>query len=136
MRRFLIHSLAPSFTVGAMCMITRADGERLLVRHSYRHGWGVPGGLLKRGEEAADGARRECMEEVGLTIVLDHPPTVVVDARARRVDVIFTARPADGVSTDVSACSAELLEARWFPPDQLPALQHETANALRLVTRS
>jgi 8-oxo-dGTP pyrophosphatase MutT (NUDIX family) len=96
----------------------------------------VPGGLLKRGEEAADGARRECMEEVGLAIVLDLPPTVYVDAAARRVDVIFTAMPAEGTSTDVQACSAELLEARWFPPDELPTLQHETANALRLVTRS
>jgi 8-oxo-dGTP pyrophosphatase MutT (NUDIX family) len=133
MRRFLVHTVAPSFTVGAMCMITRSDGARLLVRHSYRKGWGVPGGLLKRGEEAADGAQRECMEEVGLAIVLDLPPTVVVDPDARRVDVIFTARPADGASTDVAACSAELLEARWFLPDEMPTLQHETAKALRLV---
>lgn len=135
MRRFLVHSVAPSFTVGAMCMITRADGARLLVRHSYRQGWGVPGGLLKRGEGAADGALRECQEEVGLAIVLEHPPTVVVDAGARRVDVIFRARPADDASTEVGACSAELLEARWFMPDEMPPLQHETATALGLVAR-
>jgi NADH pyrophosphatase NudC (nudix superfamily) len=66
--------------------------------------------------------------------VLDEPPTVVVDAAARRVDVIFTARPADERVTDVAACSAELLEARWFAPEELPALQHETATALGLVT--
>jgi ADP-ribose pyrophosphatase YjhB (NUDIX family) len=134
MRLFLVHRVAPSFTVGAMCMITRDDGARLLVRHSYRNAWGVPGGLLKRGEEASDGALRECMEEVGLTIVLDQPPTVVVDPDARRVDVIFTARPSDPSTTDVRPHSAEVLEARWFPPDELPALQHETAKALRLVT--
>jgi 8-oxo-dGTP diphosphatase len=133
MRRFLVHTVAPSFTVGAMCLITRSDGARLLVRHSYRQGWGVPGGLLKRGEGAADGARRECLEEVGLAIVLEHPPTVVVEPSARRVDVIFRAQPADGVSTEVEACSAELLEARWFMPDEMPPLQHETATAMRLV---
>ena len=134
LRLFLVHRVAPSFTVGAMCMITRDDGARLLVRHSYRNGWGVPGGLLKRGEEARDGAHRECMEEVGLEIVLDEPPHVVVDPGARRVDVIFTARPADPSVTDVQARSAELLEARWFLPDEMPQLQHETAKAIRLVS--
>jgi 8-oxo-dGTP pyrophosphatase MutT (NUDIX family) len=135
LRRLLVHTVAPSFTVGAMCMITRDDGARLLVRHSYRKGWGVPGGLLKRGEEAAAGARRECMEEVGLEIELDLPPTVVVDPAARRVDVIYTARPLDPRATDVSARSAELLEARWFLPNELPALQHETDKALGLVSK-
>jgi 8-oxo-dGTP pyrophosphatase MutT (NUDIX family) len=135
LRRFLVHSVAPSFTVGAMCLITRADGAQLLVRHSYRNGWGVPGGLLKRGEEAADGALRECMEETGLAIVLDHPPTVVVDPGARRVDVIFTARPRDETATDVHARSAELLEARWFQPQEMPTLQHETAKAMGLVAQ-
>lgn len=133
LRRFLVHSVAPSFTVGAMCMITREDGARLLVRHSYRKGWGVPGGLLKRGEESADGARRECMEEVGLAIELDEPPTVVVDPGARRVDVIYTARPLRPGANEVQACSAELVEARWFLPHELPQLQHETAKALGLV---
>jgi 8-oxo-dGTP pyrophosphatase MutT (NUDIX family) len=74
------------------------------------------------------------MEEVGLEIELDLPPTVVVDPAARRVDVIYTARPLDPRATDVSARSAELLEARWFLPDELPALQHETAKALGLVS--
>lgn len=134
MRLFLVHRVAPSFTVGAMCMITREDGARLLVRHSYRKGWGVPGGLLKRGEEAADGARRECLEETGLAVDLDLPPTVVVDPSAKRVDVIFKARPSDPRNTEAHARSAELLEARWFMPDELPPLQHETAKALGLVT--
>jgi 8-oxo-dGTP pyrophosphatase MutT (NUDIX family) len=134
MRRFLVHRVAPSYTVGAMCLITRADGARLFVRHSYRNGWGVPGGLLKRGEAPADGARRECMEEVGLAIALDLPPTVFVDPTVRRVDVIYTARPANPDATEAGACSAELLEARWFPPGETPTLQHETANAWRLVS--
>lgn len=134
LRRFLVHTVAPSFTVGAMCMITRDDGARLLVRHSYRQGWGVPGGLLKRGEEAIDGARRECLEEVGIEIELDEPPVVVVDPEARRVDVIYTARPSQGDGAEAAACSAELVEARWFLPDELPPLQHETAKALGLLS--
>jgi 8-oxo-dGTP diphosphatase len=135
MRRFLVRRVAPGYTVGAMCMIRRDDGSRLLIRHSYRNGWGVPGGLLKRGEAPADGARRETMEEVGLDVVLDGPPTVFVDPDVRRVDVIYAARPADPARTEVTVTSAEVVEARWFPGDALPPLQHETENALRLILR-
>src|SRR5688500_17795294 len=92
----VVHVLAPTFTVGAICVIDRGDGHVLLVRHSYRNNWGFPGGLLKRGEEAVDGARRESLEEVGLDIEIVAEPTVVVAPDARRVDVVYRARPADG----------------------------------------
>ena len=72
----------------------------LLVRHTYRQRWGVPGGLLNRGEEPRDAARREALEEVGLRVELVGEPAVVVDPGPRRVDVIFRARPADGADPD------------------------------------
>src|SRR5215218_3522572 len=93
-RLAVVHTMAPTFTVGAMCIVERADGALLLVRHAYRRRWGVPGGLLERGEEAADAARREAMEEVALRVDLVGEPCVVVDPDPRRVDVIFRARPA------------------------------------------
>jgi ADP-ribose pyrophosphatase YjhB (NUDIX family) len=133
LRRFLVKRVTPGYTVGAMCMIRRDDGARLLIRHSYRQGWGVPGGLLKRGEPPADGVLRETMEEVGLEVVLEGTPTVFVDPKVRRVDVIFSARPADPARTEVTISSAEVIEARWFLPEELPPLQPETQNALRLV---
>jgi 8-oxo-dGTP pyrophosphatase MutT (NUDIX family) len=115
-----------------MCMVRRDDGAQLFVRHSYRSGWGVPGGLLKRGEEAADAVQRETLEEVGLRVVIDGPPIVVVAPRSRRVDVIFRCRPADGSVVEVSPSSPEILEARWFGSDDPPPdLQKETARALR-----
>ena len=87
---------APTFTVGAICVIDRGDGHVLLVRHSYRDRWGFPGGLLKKGEEAADGARREAREEVGLAVELVGEPTVVVAPEPRRVDIVYRARVAPG----------------------------------------
>ncbi|MCB1005018.1 MAG: hypothetical protein KDB35_12620 [Acidimicrobiales bacterium] len=50
-RRWVVRTIAPSYTVGAMCVIERRDGAVLLIRHSYRSRWGVPGGLLNRREE-------------------------------------------------------------------------------------
>jgi ADP-ribose pyrophosphatase YjhB (NUDIX family) len=129
-RSFLIHRGTPSFHVGAICVIERADGALLLVRNSYRRGWGFPGGLLNRGEAPFDAARRETHEEVGVDVVLDDNPKVVVDPHHRRVDVIFTGQQRAGEDQPARPRSPEILEARWFPVDALPDLQPEAVAAL------
>lgn len=136
-RRRVVRTIAPGFIVGSMCFVTREDGRVLLVRHLYRRDWGVPGGLLQRGEEPDDAARRETFEEVGLAVDLGAgDPAVQVDSEARRVDVIFVGAPASGVDPDdVGPRSPEILEARWFSPDDLPSLQAETAGALAILGR-
>jgi 8-oxo-dGTP diphosphatase len=136
-RRWVVRTIAPSFTVGAMAIIERADGHRLFVRHVYRHHWGVPGGLLERGETPEEAVAREVFEEVGLRIELLGEPAVVVDAEPQRVDIVFRARPIDAPDADtVDPSSPEIVEARWFPPDHTPELQHETAGALVVLARS
>jgi 8-oxo-dGTP diphosphatase len=130
-RRWIVRVLAPSFTVGAACVIERDDGSILLVRLVYREDWGLPGGLIKRHEDVATCARREVKEEIGLTIELVGPPAVVVDSRPQRIDVVYRACPADG--SDAAAAhptSAEIREVGWFPADDLPTLQHEAVTAL------
>ena len=136
-RRRIVRTVSPSFTVGAMCIIERDDGALLLVRHSYRKRWGVPGGLLRKGEQAEDGARREVHEEVGLMIELVGEPAVVVDPHPQRVDVVFRCRPALGADPEaIEPRSPEIVEARWFRPDALPELQFETAGALVHLARA
>jgi 8-oxo-dGTP diphosphatase len=136
-RRRVVRTIAPGFTVGAICVIEREDGQVLLVRQSYRRSWGIPGGLLKRGEEPDDAARREVLEEVGLEVDLIGEPAVVVDAPARRVDLVYRARPAAAVDADqVSPQSPEIVEVRWFRSEELPDLQHETSGALVALARS
>lgn len=136
-RRRVVRTIAPSFTVGAMGFVERHDGWLLLARLSYRRRWGVPGGLLERGEAPADALVREVREETGLAVQTVGEPAVVVDAEARRVDVIFRARLAPGQDPSVAAPgSPEILEVRWFSPDDLPELQHETSGALVALARS
>jgi len=136
-RRWIVRLIAPSFTVGAICFIERPDGALLLVRTAYRRRWGVPGGLLKRGEEPGDAARREVLEEVGLAVELLGEPAIVVDAEPQRIDIVFRARPAAHADLEMmKPTSPEIVEARWFPMNALPELQFETANALVSLARS
>lgn len=145
LRRAIVRRISPKFTVGAICVIERADGRMLLVRHSYRRHWGFPGGLLERGESADAGARREVLEEVGIRVDLVGEPSVVVNPRFRRVDVVFKAIPSPLVSrsdgdrgyADAEVpTSVEIVEARWFPPDALPMLQVEASGALVALARA
>lgn len=136
LRRSIVRAITPSFTVGANCVIERDDGAILLVRQAYRRRWGLPGGLLERGEAPAAAVVREVDEEVGLDIEVVGEPAVVVDARARRVDVVYRARPNGTPPDELTACSPEITEARWHQPGALPELQDEAADALVTLARS
>jgi len=93
--------------------------------------------LLQRHESPADAARREVLEEVGLEIELIGEPTVNVDARPRRIDIVFRARPVNDADADrARPLSVEIVEARWFSPMELPELQFETAQAIQCVARA
>lgn len=136
-RRWVVRTLAPSYTVGAMCVIERPDGALLFVRTAYRTRWGVPGGLLKRGESPAAAVRREVLEEVGLAIEVVGEPTVVVDPPPQRIDIVYRARLAgEDADGEIRVSTPEIVEARWFRPDELPELQFETAGALVALARS
>jgi ADP-ribose pyrophosphatase YjhB (NUDIX family) len=150
-RMVAIRRLTPSFRVGALCVIERDDGALLLLRQSYRRreAWGFPGGLLKRGEQPADAVRREVREELGVEVEVEDAPMVVVDAAHRRVDVVFKGRLTAGPGRDgrdpeqataeqpaPTPSSPEIVEVRWFSPNQLPILLPEATTALVEVARA
>ena len=134
-RRWVVRTIAPSYTVGAMAIVERDDGAVLLVRHSYRRKWGVPGGLLQRGELPDVALRREVREEVGIDVDVLGEPAVVVDPDPQRVDLVFRAR-VKGDGAEARPVSAEILEVRWFPSEELPELQFETSGALMALARA
>lgn len=137
-RNLLIRLGTPSFHVGAICVVERADGDLLLVRQTYRRdGWGFPGGLMRRGEDPADAARREVGEELGIDVELLGLPVVVIDSPMRRIDVVYNARLADGsAQPEATVHSPEIADARWFPPAGLPELLPEATAALVQLGRT
>ena len=118
--------------MGAVIVIRDTAGAMLLLRERHHDGWGLPGGLVQRGEHVSDAAVRETREEIDVDLDpnLLGPPTVNIDAATRRVDVIFLCT-LDGLSP--RACEPEVLEVRWFALGELPELFDPTAQVLRSV---
>jgi len=135
-RRLVVRTVTPTWTAGSMAIVQRDDGRWLMVQAVYRRGWSFPGGLLDRGEHPERAIHRELREELGLAVVLEPDPWVVVDTVLRRFDVVFLARPAPGVDPDaVKVQSPELRASGWFDPDEVPDLEGETTDALLLRER-
>lgn len=132
-RRPLVRAGTPSFTVGAVCVLDH-DGAYLVLRQPHRPGWSLPGGLLNRGESAAEGVEREVMEETGLRVEVGLPLSVQVNGRVRRVDVIYRIRVDD--RPDVTA-GGEATEARWLPPaDVAVGADDPTREIIDLLARA
>ena len=125
-RRALVRTGTPNFTVGAVCLLER-DGRLLMLRQPHRHGWSLPGGLLDRGESAADAVVREVREELGLQIEVGRPVTVVVDSPLRRVDVVFRVAVVRDIGEQVGG---EAQVARWLLPEEIDEMDGPTRQIL------
>ena len=105
-------------TIGVRVMLIR-DGRVLLVAHTYRDGWFLPGGGIKKNETVAAAARREAQEEAGATLGDLSLLGVYSNFSESKSDhvVVFT-------STDFQVTGehdAEIACVDWFPLGALPA---------------
>ncbi len=134
----LVRLAVGQYTVGAVALVRDADvpspGRLLLLRQPPGLGWGLPAGLLKRGERPIDGCVRELYEESGVELAAaDFTPAVpnaIVHSRGRWVDAVFEASvPASSVT--LRPDGAEVIEAAWHRLDNLPPL---TIPAARLLS--
>jgi ADP-ribose pyrophosphatase YjhB (NUDIX family) len=125
-RRGVVRAGTPGFTVGAVCLLER-DGRLLMLRQPHREGWSLPGGLLSRGESAADAVQRELVEEIGVRVLVGRPITVVVDSPLRRVDVIFRVEVTGDIGERVGG---EATSARWLDPNEIVEVDAPTRQIL------
>ena len=132
-RQRLVRLGSVRYIVGAVVLVRTSDPERIvLLRQPPGRGWGLPAGLLKRGEPAEVGAARELHEETGIQVapadLTPCQPSAIVHHDGRWVDVVFETRVPDDVALRVDG--AEVLEAAWHRLDDLPPLTTPTARLL------
>lgn len=92
-------------------------GHRFLLVRERKHGqlWYLPAGRVEPGEDLAEAALRETLEEAGIPVVLEgilrFERSVIFDGDVR-MRVIYVARPA-GDTPPKTQADDESLEARW-----------------------
>jgi ADP-ribose pyrophosphatase YjhB (NUDIX family) len=123
LQRLAVRLATPNFTVGAIGLVTVDGSQVLLVRPSYRSGWVPPGGFLDRGEDPVSALERELAEELGLHLTFAPWHRVAFDAGRQSVAFVCVAVMPAVVA--VPPRSPEIVEATWFPVDDLPPMPQD-----------
>ena len=113
-------SVAKPSLHGVKCVLVHS-GKILLVLHTYGpREWDFPGGGLKRNESPLSGARREMREELGVDID-DWLAIGDVLAPFQRTKSTMHCFRAELNQPQLTLDRGEILAARWFALDELPA---------------
>ena len=119
--------LRKPLTIGVRAYVADQEGRVLLVRHTYRPGWFLPGGGVEKKESLEEAVARELWEEVGVRPIqrpqLFH---VYSNFREYRSDHVALFRLSDYTQTPNP--NREIAESGYFSIDDLPA---ETTEATR-----
>jgi len=118
----------PLIFVGAVVVIVDGEGRLLLEERKFpKDLWGLPGGLMELGESTEDTAKREVMEETGLTVdelnlinVYSGPQHFVVAENGDEFYVVTLAYYSNKYQGELIVDRKESLSFRFFSPNELP----------------
>lgn len=116
----------------AAAVLIEEDGRILLVRRKYDPFgglWTLPAGFVNGGEDPAEAAARECLEETGLTVHVSGVLDVIAGREhARGADFIIVYQAS--VVTGSLAPNDDADAADWFARTQLPPLAFEATRKI------
>lgn len=118
--------------VGVQALIVR-DGKLLVVVKQYSEGTAyiLPGGGQEHGETLSDAVRRECEEEIGVSVEVEkllfvrkyigaNHQHAVEDGDIHIVNIIFACRVPEDYHGEVGASpDADQVGVTWLPLDEL-----------------
>lgn len=103
------------------------EGRILLIKRVDNARWAMPGGALEVGETPAEGVTREVLEETGvhsravsLVGVFDSR-LCGTSSRHHLYHFTFLCEVLEGIEPETPSHALEVLDAGWFPEDDLPA---------------
>jgi 8-oxo-dGTP diphosphatase len=101
------------------------DGSRVLlvrrVNEPFRGMWTLPAGFVNGGENRAEAAERECMEETGLTVRITRVLDIISGREHERgadFIIVYLAEVLGGVMSPADDADA----VEWFERENLPPL--------------
>lgn len=116
-----IHFVDPKV---AAAVLIEEDGRVLLVRRAgepFRGFWTLPAGFINGGEDPAQAAARECLEETGLSVRINRILDIISGRehpRGADFIIVYHAEVVGGeLKPDDDADAAE-----WFRREELPPL--------------
>ncbi len=105
----------------AAAVLIEEDGRVLLVRRAnepFRGLWTLPAGFINGGEDPAEAAERECLEETGLSV------------RVKRVLDVISGREHERGADFIIVYLAEVISGELVPADDADAAEWFARNAL------
>ncbi|GMX60271.1 NUDIX hydrolase [Paenibacillus elgii] len=120
----------PLIFVGSVVIVQDSNDRILLQQRKHPFGaWGIPGGLMELGETAEDTARRELLEEAGITIgelelidVFSGPQNFIKAPNGDEFYVVTIAYSTRSFTGQPHINDAESLDLKFFDLQEVPEL--------------
>ncbi len=128
---------APLPLVGVTAVVFK-DEKILLGKRADNGAWQCVSGIVDPGEEPADAAVRECLEEAGVVaratrLALVQQTPRITYANGDQVDYLDLVFRCDWVSGDPHPADGELTEVGWYGLGELTELAQEHVRKIALA---